>query len=747
MMKKVSMITFLMLLVVQGIVAQVLRNITGKVVDVNDDALVGATVSVPSQSLGTVTDLDGNFSLKVPSATVSLSVNYLGYKSQTVNIVGKNVVNVKLEENKSLLDEVVVVGYGVQRRKDVTGAVISVKPDDLKNMPSTNIMQSLQGKLPGLNITNSSNNVSDDNSGLSFRVRGRHSINSDASPLIILDGIQYNGFLSEISPNDIESMEVLKDASSAAIYGSKAANGVILINTKKGISGHPVISFSGTLAVSNAINKPDMMTGDQYFKLNEERIGPNAFLTDQHNKGVNTNWLDLALQTGFKQDYNLSVSGGTKDTQYFISGNVSKNKGVARNDEFNRYSLRANIDTKITPWLKIGTSTAFTYADRPGKKVNLVRAMKMNPLAEPYDENGKLIMFPDGNDAMVSNPLDAFNAKREDVGRAINTVNYAQIDFPFLKGLSYKFLTGYNYRTRLVESYQPRTTAEGNQKNGVSSVNNQFKEDWSIENILSYNKTFNKHTLFLTAVYSANKMLTKYHNISGTGFPSDYREYYQFMDATTLKGTDTYVQRTAIGQMFRANYSYDSRYLFTFTVRRDGDSAFGKDNKYGVFPSMALGWNMENEKFMERLTWLDHSKLRLSWGKNGNQAIEPYDAMATMTSRPYLDAKGKPVIGYYSKKLADPSLSWETTEQWNIGWDYSFLKGRLFGSLDIYFSNTYDLLLYKVIPQINGANNILQNMGKTRGHGIELQISSVNIKTKTLRGVQTSIFHMTVIRL
>ena len=495
MMKKVSMITFLMLLVVQGIVAQVLRNITGKVVDVNDDALVGATVSVPGQSLGTVTDLDGNFSLKVPSATVSLSVSYLGYKSQTVNIVGKNVVNVKLEENKSLLDEVVVVGYGVQRRKDVTGAVISVKPDDLKNMPSTNIMQSLQGKLPGLNITNSSNNVSDDNSGLSFRVRGRHSINSDASPLIILDGIQYNGFLSEISPNDIESMEVLKDASSAAIYGSKAANGVILINTKKGISGHPVISFSGTLAVSNAINKPDMMTGDQYFKLNEERIGPNAFLTDQHNKGVNTNWLDLALQTGFKQDYNLSVSGGTKDTQYFISGNVSKNKGVARNDEFNRYSLRANIDTKITPWLKIGTSTAFTYADRPGKKVNLVRAMKMNPLAEPYDENGKLIMFPDGNDAMVSNPLDAFNAKREDVGRAINTVNYAQIDFPFLKGLSYKFLTGYNYRTRLVESYQPRTTAEGNQKNGVSSVNNQFKEDWSIENILSYNKTFNKHTL------------------------------------------------------------------------------------------------------------------------------------------------------------------------------------------------------------------------------------------------------------
>ncbi|WP_019966907.1 SusC/RagA family TonB-linked outer membrane protein [Segatella maculosa] len=730
MMKKNLVMTLLMLLVVQGAFAQALRVVTGKVVDANDGALIGATVSVPGRSLGTVTGLDGSFSLKVPTDVKLISVSYLGYETQSVNIAGKDVVNVKMEENKSMLNEVVVVGYGVQRRKDVTGAVISVRTDDLKNMPSTNIMQSLQGKLPGLNITNTSNSESDGNSGLSYRVRGQRSINRDAAPLIILDGIQYNGFLSEISPNDIESMEVLKDASSAAIYGSKAANGVILINTKKGVSGRPVVSFSGTMAVSNAINKPDMMTGDQYFKLNEERIGPNAFLTDQHDKGVNTNWLDLALQTGFKQDYNLSVSGGTKETQYFISGNASMNKGVARNDEFNRYTLRANIDTRINPWLKIGTSTALTYADRPGRSVNLVRAMKMNPLAEPYDENGKLVMFPDGNDAMVANPLDALYAKHEDVGRAINTVNYAQIDFPFVKGLSYKFLTGYNYRTRLVESYQPRTTAEGSQKNGVSSVNNQFKEDWSIENILSYNKTFDKHTLFLTAVYSANKMLTKYHNISGTGFPSDYREYYQFADATTLKGTDTYIQRTAIGQMFRANYSYDSRYLFTFTVRRDGDSAFGKNSKYGVFPSLALGWNMENEKFMDKLTWLDHSKLRLSWGKNGNQAIEPYDAMATMNSRPYLDAKDQPVIGYYSKKLADPSLSWETTEQWNIGWDYSFLKGRLFGSLDIYFSNTYDLLLNKVIPQINGSNNILQNMGKTHGHGIELQISSVNIRTK-----------------
>ena len=241
MMKKNLVMTLLILLVVQGAFAQALRVVTGKVVDANDGALIGATVSVPGRSLGTVTGLDGSFSLKVPSDVKLVSVSYLGYETQSVNIAGKDVVNVKMEENKSMLNEVVVVGYGVQRRKDVTGAVISVRTDDLKNMPSTNIMQSLQGKLPGLNITNTSNSESDGNSGLSYRVRGQRSINRDAAPLIILDGIQYNGFLSEISPNDIESMEVLKDASSAAIYGSKAANGVILINTKKGVSGRPVV--------------------------------------------------------------------------------------------------------------------------------------------------------------------------------------------------------------------------------------------------------------------------------------------------------------------------------------------------------------------------------------------------------------------------------------------------------------------------------------------------------------------------
>lgn len=732
MLRKIAILSFFVLMLLPALQAQT-RTIRGKIISKGGDALIGATVAVNGSSVGTISDVDGKYTLEIPSSSKSLTFSYIGYITQIVTLSSSSsVIDVTMEEDSEMLEEVVVVGYGVQKRTDVTGSVVSVKADDLKNMPSPNIIQSLQGKMPGLNVTMTSNSVSDDNSGTSFRIRGQRSINRDASPLIILDGIQYNGFLSEINPDDIESIEVLKDASSAAIYGSKAANGVILVSSKKGRIGKPTIAFSSTFSISNAINKPRMMSGEEFYKSRGERFGNSVYDNEQYEKGINTDWLDLVLQTGFSHNYNLSVSGGTEKTKYFISGNGSFNEGVAKNDTYNRYSLRANIDTEITSWLKFGTSSTFTYADRPGKKVNLDQAMRMSPLAEPYDENGKLVFYPDGNDASRVNPFDALNVEKEDVARSFSTVNYLQVDFPFIKGLSYKLMGGYDYRTRLVETYSPMaSTAQGEKVNGEASVLNQYKQNWSLENILSYNQSFGKHNLFLTAVYSANESLAKYHNLSGVGFPGDSRGDYQFADAKTLNASDTYTKRTAVGMMFRANYNFDNRYLFTFTVRRDGDSAFGKNNKYGTFPSLAIGWNMEGESFMKNLTWLDRSKLRLSFGKNGNQAINPYDAMASMATLDYLDNNGNTLNGYYANKITDPSLSWETTRQWNVGWDYSFLKGRISGSLDAYFSHTYDLLLNKVIPQINGVNNILQNIGKTQTRGIEFQISTINVQTKS----------------
>jgi len=729
MQKKNLFLLFLLFAVTFTISSQTQKiSVAGTVTDKEGETLIGVTVAVMGENIGTVTDVDGRYTIEVPGSS-SLTFSYMGYITQTIKVGDSDRINVVMRDDSKTLDEIVVVGYGVQKRRDVTGAVVSIKPSDLENMPSVNVVQALQGKIPGLSIINTATSAE---GTTKMRVRAQNSISADASPLIILDGIEYSGFLSEINPNDIESIEVLKDASSAAIYGSKAASGVLIITTKRGITGKTSISFNTSIGITNIIDRPDMMDATQFYNFKKQRLGSvSSFEEAQYQKGVNTDWLDHATQTGVSQDYNLSISGGTATSKYFVSANASTVKGVAKNDEFNRYSLRVNLDTDVTSWLKFGTSTTFTYSDRPGVKANISTAMTMNPLTEPYDENGVLDFQPNKDDQNQTNPLEGLNIQKEDVARGIVTNNYLQIDFPFLKGLSYKVIGGYNYRTRLIETYKSSiNTLEGSNLKGSAAVNNQYKQEWSIENILSYNRTFGDHSLFLTGVYNSREYVTKYHDNTGVGFLGDYMTYYQFKYATTLTPSDTYEKRTSLSQMFRANYSYAGKYLFTFTVRRDGDSAFGADNKYGTFPSVALGWNMEEESFMQSLTWLDRSKLRLSYGENGNQGISPYATMPTMTAEYYLDNDKNTQFGYYPNKLADPTLSWETTRQVNAGWDFSFLRGRISGSFDTYFANTYDLLLNKVIPQINGVSSIRQNIGKTKSYGIELAISTVNVRTK-----------------
>lgn len=734
-MQNKRLFTFLLLLsliISSSITAQQSqKSITGTVTDDKGAPLIGVSVTTSDRSIGTMTDVDGHYSLTIPAGrtNVVLVFTYIGYTAQEIALGEQTVINVRLVETSTYLDEVVVVGYGVQKRRDVTGAVVSIKPDDLQNMPQVNIVQSLQGKMPGINVTNTGSSAEGDTQ---IRVRAKNSINADSEPLIILDGVQYAGFLSEINPGDIESMEILKDASSAAIYGAKAAGGVILITTKKGTLGKPRINFDANVGVNNFINIPDMMNAEQYYNFKNERMGYVAYDEEQNYlAGINTKWIDHTLRTGLRQEYNLSVSGGTESTSYFVSGNASLIDGVAINDTYNRYSLRVNLETKINSWLKFGTSNSFSYNDRPGVKADINAAMKFNPLMEPYDANGNLDYYPDKVETAKKNPLEPLNYIKEDVARATNTTNFLHIDFPFLQGLSYRIIGGYFFRNRLIEQYKSSTnTAEGFEVGGSAGLNNQYRQDWSIENILNYQREFGVHSLNLTGVYSARQYITKFHDLSGVGFPTDTRTYYQFKDASELTASDTYIQESSISQMFRANYSYDGKYLLTATVRRDGFSAFGANTKYGIFPSVALGWNMEEEEFISSLNWLDRSKLRLSYGENGNQAIQPYTAMATLATQYYLDNAGNTLIGFYPNKLADPTLSWETTRQVNAGWDFSFLKGRISGSMDYYHANTYDLLLDKKIPQINGVNSIRQNVGRTQSYGFELALSTVNVQTK-----------------
>lgn len=704
--------------------------ISGKVSDSTGEPLAGVSVSVPGSG-GTVTDSNGNYKINVPSTESTLVFSYVGYESQREKAGNRTQIDIRLQEDTRLLDEVVVVGYGTQRKSDITGSVVSFKPSQIEDMPQTNVVQSLQGKIAGVQITNVSSSV--EGQDTKIRVRAQNSINADASPLVVLDGIPYSGFLSEINPADIESIEILKDASSAAIYGARAANGVMLITTKKGTTGKARINFDSFLGFDEYANLPDMMNGEQFYNFKKERLGyVGSFEQEQYDLGRNTKWVDLATQTGVRQEYNLSVSGGNESTSYFVAANISDLKGIAINDNYDRYTLRVNLETRIKPWLKFGTNTQLGYYNRPGAKANFSNAMKMSPLTIPYREDGSIEYHPWPDDLNTTNPLEPLNYKKEDIARSVVTTNYLHVDFPFLKGLSYRIIGGYNYRYRLIEQYRAiSNTLEGEQKGGVAQVNNQGKEDWTLENILNYNYSISKHNLNVTAVYSAQQYTQKYHDNEGVGFPGDYMTYYQFKLATTLSPEDSYVKTANLSQMLRLNYTFDNRYLMTLTARRDGYSAFGSDTKFGIFPSAALGWNLEQESFMESTgSWMDRLKLRLSYGENGNQAISAYTALPTMSNEYYLDNDKNPLIGFYSNKLADPTLSWETTRQFNAGIDYSFLKGRFYGSIDAYKANTYDLLLNKQIPQINGVSSIRQNIGQTGSYGIEFQISSVNIKTK-----------------
>ena len=411
---------------------------------------------------------------------------------------------------------------------------------------------------------------------------------------------------------------------------------------------------------------------------------------------------------------------------------VTDNKGIAIGDKFQRYAFNINLDQDLGKWVKYGTSTRYGYFDRSGSHVNFSDAYLMNPLGVPYNEDGsiRLLTWEDNNYA--NNPLSALNEITNNVGQNFTTNNYLDVTFP-IKGLTYRLNTGYTFNTRLYQNYKGLDTVDGNKNGGVLQINNNYRKDWLIENILSYTRDFGKHTIFLTGLYSSQYSNRVSNTINASGFPNDVMTYWQPNKANALSASANSTTTTHISQMLRANYSYDSRYLITLTARRDGFSAFGADRKYGIFPSVALGWNIAREPFMKDTglgKTFNNLKFRLSWGKNGNEAIDAYATLPVLRGKNYLTDDYNPVYGFYPNQLASPILGWETTTSYNAGLDFGILKDRIKGTFDIYTTRTTDLLLERTIPSINGTNSLLQNIGKTKGHGIEFQISSVNVATK-----------------
>ncbi|MBQ6958429.1 MAG: TonB-dependent receptor [Bacteroidales bacterium] len=709
-----------------------MAQVKGTVIDGSTgEPFFGVSVLVKGTTIGTDTQVDGTFSLPAKVGDI-LQFSFIGYLTQEVTVADMQPIHVILQEDVNLLDEIVVVGYGSQKKSDVTGAVATFNSKELEERPSTNLIQALQGAVAGLNISMTGSDAEGSNS-VTF-IRGNNSISASNKPLIILDGVPFDGNWSEINTNDVESIEVLKDASSAAIYGARGANGVILIQTKKGKAGDKVVvSYNGYWSFNKAVKIPKMMDPETFYQYKKE-AGWSTTATEEavHAAGGGTDWLALALQNGHKMQHNLSIRGSGKTTRYYLSGNLTDNKGIAIGDKFQRYAFNINLDQDLGKWVKYGTSTRYGYFDRSGSHVNFSDAYLMNPLGVPYNEDGsiRLLTWEDNNYA--NNPLSALNEITNNVGQNFTTNNYLDVTFP-IKGLTYRLNTGYTFNTRLYQNYKGLDTVDGNKNGGVLQINNNYRKDWLIENILSYTRDFGKHTIFLTGLYSSQYSNRVSNTINASGFPNDVMTYWQPNKANALSASANSTTTTHISQMLRVNYSYDSRYLLTVTARRDGFSAFGADRKYGIFPSVALGWNIAREPFMKDTglgKTFNNLKFRLSWGKNGNEAIDAYATLPVLRGKNYLTDDYNPVYGFYPNQLASPILGWETTTSYNAGLDFGILKDRIKGTFDIYTTRTTDLLLERTIPSINGTNSLLQNIGKTKGHGIEFQISSVNVATK-----------------
>ncbi len=718
--------------------------VKGQVTDKNGEGVIGATVKVKDAQTGTVTDFEGNFTLNVQKAG-TLVVSYIGYLTKEVAFTPGQTLNISIEEDATALDEVVVVGYGVQKKSDVTGSVTSINKDRLSKLPVTNVLQAVQGAAAGVTISQGSSIPGDAPSAL---VRGRNSINAGTGPYIVVDGIPISksgGSLNDINPNDIESMEILKDASATAIYGTNGANGVILITTKHGKDGKPNISYNGYIGIEDFAKKLDFCNGQEITQRYRDYVAQNAGETmfndyvknaneaEAQAAGRETDWLyDMVSQTGIIQDHNVTINGGAERVKYFISGDYMKQKGVLKGFNYQRYSLRLNVDADVTDYLKIGTNSYIVSHNRDGGRVNFLMAEAMSPYGKVYDENGNYEQYPMYSETLFFNPMQYIDQDHERRQWNINLNVYAELDFGNiwkpLSGLRYKFNFGYSFVPKRENYYNGE--AQFNTSGGYGYIFNAETQSYTSENILSYAKDFGKHHIDLTALYASSRK--KYHENKATGskFINDELSWHNLGGGSTQTSGSYSDLYTTVSQMGRLNYSYDSRYLFTFTVRRDGSSVFGNDNKYGVFPSVALGWNLANEKFMEKFDWLNNLKLRLSYGKAGNEAIGVYETLAKMSNAAITMDGATATALYPSSRMGNSGLSWETTKTFNFGIDFGILNNRINGTIDFYTSTTTDLLLQRNLPKISGYSNVYMNMGKTANTGLEITINSKNIVTK-----------------
>ncbi len=719
--------------------------ITGRVVDEKGEPIIGATVTVKGTHLATITDVDGNFSLDATPGN-ELTISYIGYAS--IMTQPEKDMYVILKPDIKVLSDVVVVGYGTQNRQAITGAIAKADLDTYNIVPTNNIMETLKGTIPGLNIggINSAGAVG------SYSIRGQNSTSGN-TPLIVVDGAIYSGSLADISSDDIESFSVLKDASAAAVYGSRSANGVILIQTKRGRSkdGKPVFNANISYGISNELKRPKLYDAKGYLQrildirtANGQEADPgkitmylqpieqkNYEATSDHQATI-TDPYSLFSQNAFAFKSNLSVSNSTDKFNYYISANITNQHGVVLNDNYKNFAGRINVSSNLTSWLTTGIKTFFSYRDYSGSTPDMVQVCHTSPYASMKDENGNYLEFPQTTTSFES-PYWSMETANLEKYYNLDAIFDMTVKCPWIKGLSYTMTFSNNLRFSRDYYFYDENTTNGIGKNGVGDRRHGKNYNTLLDNIIKYNNTFaNKHNIDITLLYSRERNTYDSTEAYAEDFDNTVLGYNSLEDGKIQKTYSGAGSSADIGYMARGTYTYNHKYSVTGTVRRDGCSAFSKNKKWGTFASGGLNWNITKEDFMKHADFIDNLAVRLSYGSNGNQSISPYSTLAKVSTDKYIYAgQDKYAITQYISSFALDNLGWEKTTGTNVGLDFSLFGERLSGSIDAYITNTKDLLFNLSIPYISGKSSIKSNIGKIRNKGLEISLHSLNVKGKT----------------
>jgi TonB-linked SusC/RagA family outer membrane protein len=769
------------------------KTITGLVVDGNGESIIGASVLVKGTTNGIITDIDGKFTLNdVPEAGV-IQISYIGYKTQEISAKNKANLKVVLVEDNEMLDEVVVVGYGVQKKSDVTGAMIRVGSEELNSRPVANAFEAMQGKAAGVDI------VSNERPGEvgTINVRGVRSLSASNTPLYVVDGIPLmsNSGIETLNPQDIESIDVLKDASATAIYGSRGANGVILVTTKSGKEGKMSLNYSGTVTIENLQDYSEMMNSAEYIDWRRWAYyykEPNKYPRgDQPTKDSDylifngakdpyawrniekgwaggswngaavptTDWADMVTQTGITHEHTLSASGGSEKVKGYASIGYLNNEGTVKGQSYTRYTAKVSLDMDPTKWFKMGLNINGTFSnqqygssaqavgqmvkDRPS---NLYAAStSLYPYAVPYDDEGNRIDYPGGDDK-VKTIVDEWNYSENErrMFRAIGSL-YAQLDlgeiYSPLKGLRYRFNFGPDFRYYRNGSFQDAKSVSREGTNRAK-LSNSSDFSWTLDNLIYYDREIGKHSFGVTLLQSATKYHYEESSMAAINIPLPSAKW-NALSKKNISALDDWssglTEKQLLSYMFRLNYDYNNKYLLTVSGRWDGASQLAQGNKWAFFPSAALGWRLDQEGFLQDISWINQLKLRVGVGVTGNSAIDPYQTKGAVVPV-YYPFGASPTPGFVASEsiakdgnvaMANKDLTWEKTTQYNIGVDYSVLNGRISGVLDFYTSRTTDLLMEMTIPSLNGYTNTYANVGKTSNIGIDLTLNTVNVKTRS----------------